>query len=183
MCYTRQHMPWYMQSDCALKREPVQSMSHFDTGILPIQRNWVSFLALLHLWATSGNLREKTWQILQAHKPVMQRKWIPRPATDKASDQCSSNIPPPGPTEEIASIFRWFQKWFTVQSVCCVCCTNWIDTIEQLLSVWDERIPASLGWFASIWENMCLEFCIFWLQGILESSFSPYTQSFVQGEE
>ena len=56
------------------------------TGILPIQRSWVCFLALLYSWATSGNLKEKTGQLLQAHKPVMQRKWNPRPATDKATD-------------------------------------------------------------------------------------------------
>ena len=126
--YSRQCMSLYMQSDCALKREPVQSLSYFDTsGILPIQCSWVCFSVLLHIWATDENNWEKTGQILQAHKPVMQRKWIPRPATDKATDQCSSNIPPPGLLGGNCLHFWMISK--VVLSIYCLLCLlhnlNW----------------------------------------------------------
>ena len=62
----------------------------------------------------------------------------------------------PGSSEEIASIFGWFQKWCSVYTVCFVCCTIWIDTIEQLLSVWDDRISNRIGVVCIYLEKMSL---------------------------
>ena len=62
----------------------------------------------------------------------------------------------PGSSEEIASIFGWFQKWCSVYTVCCVCCTIWIGTNEQLLSMWDDRISNRIGVVCIYLEKMSL---------------------------
>ena len=87
----------------------------------------------------------------------MQRKWIPRPATDKATDQCSSNIPPPGLLGGNCLHFLMISKVvLSIYTVCCVCCTIWIGTNEQLLSMWDDRISNRIGVVCIYLEKMSL---------------------------